>query len=173
MRVIIPNYTLCPDASIPEITQQIKMCVEAVAAQYSEPIVIAGHQTGGQLAARMACKGVLDASVISRISHIMPISPLSNLNPLILTSMNAKLNLIEETAASESPALLELEEDMTVTVWVGSDERPLYLEQAELLAARWDCFFVKSKHRNHFDILGGLEVQTSRLLRRIFVNIEA
>jgi len=90
MRVIIPNYTLCPDASIPEITQQIKMCVEAVAAQYSEPIVIAGHQTDGQLAARMACKRVLDASVISRISHIMPISPLSNLSPLILTSMNAK-----------------------------------------------------------------------------------
>ena len=173
VRVIIPNYTLCPDASIPEITQQIKMCVEAVAAQYSGPIIIAGHQTGGQLAARMACKGVLDAGVSSRISHIMPISPLSDLNPLILTSMNAKLNLTKETAASESPALLDLEEDMTVTVWVGSDERPLYLEQAELLAARWDCFFVKSKHRNHFDILGGLEVQTSRLLRRIFVNIEA
>ena len=87
--------------------------------------------------------------------------------------MNAKLNLTKETAASESPTLLDVEEDITVTVWVGSDERPLYLEQAELLAARWDCFFVKSKHLNHFDILGGLEVQTSRLLGRIFVNIEA
>ena len=86
--------------------------------------------------------------------------------------MNKNLALSEDIATQESSALLELEEDMTVTVWVGSDEQPIYLQQAELLAARWDCFFVKSKHRNHLDILDGLESETSRLLARLFVNLE-
>ena len=172
IRVVIPNHTLCPNASIPEITQQIKQCVEAVAAQFSGPIVIAGHQSGGHLAARMACAGVLSPSASARIAHVMPISPICDLNPLINTTMNEQLSLTEETAASESPTLSELEEDFTVTVWVGSDERPVYLEQAKLLASRWDCYFVNSKDRNHFDVIDGMEIQTSKLLARLFFNID-
>lgn len=172
VRVVIPNYTLCPNASLPDIALEIKQCVEFVANKYNGPIIIVGHQAGGHLAARMASKGMLSAIVAERISHIMPISPLSDLRPLIHTIMNKNLALSEDIATQESSALLELEEDMTVTVWVGSDEQPIYLQQAELLAARWDCFFVKSKHRNHLDILDGLESETSRLLARLFVNLE-
>ena len=173
VRVVIPNHTLCPNVSIPEITQQIKQCVEAVASEFSGPIVIAGHQSGGHLAARMACTGVLKASASTRISHVLPISPICDLSPLINTTMNQQLNLTEEIAASESPTLLELDEDFTVTVWVGSDERPVYLEQAKLLASRWDCYFVNSKNRNHYDITDGMEIATSNLLGRLFFNIEA
>ncbi|MDA9186046.1 alpha/beta hydrolase [Planktomarina sp.] len=173
VRVIIPNYTLCPNASIPEITQQIKNCVEAVAAEFSGPVIIAGHQSGGHLAARMACAGVLNASTSVRLSHVLPISPICDLTPLIYTSMNKQLHLTEEIAALESPTILDLEEDTTVTVWVGSDERPVYIEQAKLLASRWDCYFVSSKNRNHYDVIDGMEIQTSKLLGRLFFNIEA
>ena len=172
VRVIIPNYTLCPNASLPDIALEIKQCVEFVANKYNEPIIIVGHQAGGHLAARMASKGMLDPSVAARISHVMPISPLSDLRPLIETTMNNKLGLSEDIATQESTALLEVDEDIMVTVWVGSDEQPIYLQQAELLAARWDCFFVKSKHRNYLDILEGLESQTSKLLARLFVNLD-
>mgnify|MGYP006100055273 FL=1 len=172
VRVVIPNYSLCPDASLPDIALEIKQCVEFVANKYSEPIIIAGQQAGGHLAARMASKGMLEPGVAARISHIMPISPLSDLRPLIDTTMNNTLGLSEDTATQESTACLEVDEDITVTVWVGSDEQPIYLQQAELLAARWDCFFVKSKHRNYLDILDGLESETSKLLARLFVNLD-
>ena len=172
VRVVIPNYTLCPNASLPDIALEIKQCVEFVANKYNEPIIIVGHQAGGHLAARMASKGMLDPSVAARISHVMPISPLSDLRPLIETTMNNKLGLSEDIATQESTALLEVDEDIMVTVWVGSDEQPIYLQQAELLAARWDCFFVKSKHRNYLDILEGLESETSKLLARLFVNLD-
>ena len=172
VRVVIPNYTLCPNASLPGIALEIKKCVEFVANKYSGPILIVGQQAGGHLAARMASKGMLDPGVATRISHIMPISPLSDLRPLIHTTMNNELGLSEDIATQESTALLEVDEDITVTVWVGSDEQPIYLQQAELLAARWDCFFVKSKHRNYLDVLEGLESETSKLLARLFVNLD-
>ena len=172
VRVVIPNYTLCPNASLPDITLEIKQCIEFVANKYNEPIIIVGQQAGGHLAARMACKGMLDPIVAARISHVMPISTLSDLRPLIHTTMNKELGLSDDIATQESTALLELDEDIMVTVWVGSDEQPTYLQQAELLAVHWDCFFVKSKNRNYLDILEGLESQTSRLLARLFVNLE-
>ena len=172
VRVVIPNYSLCPDASLPDIALEIKQCVEFVVNKYSEPIIIAGQQAGGHLAARMASKGMLEPGVAARISHIMPISPLSDLRPLIDTNMNNTLGLSEDIVTQESTAFLEVDEDITVTVWVGSDEQPIYLQQAELLAARWDCFFVKSKHRNYLDILDGLESETSKLLARLFVNLD-
>ena len=173
VRVVIPNYTLCPNASLPDIALEIKKCFEFVARKYSGPILIVGQQAGGHLAARMASKGMLDPGVATRILHIMPISPLSDLRPLIHTTMNKELGLSDDIATQESTALLAVNEDIMVTVWVGSDEQPIYLQQAELLATRWDCFFVKSKHRNYLDVLEGLESQTSRLLARLFVNLDS
>ena len=171
IRVVIPNYSLCPDASITDIILEIQQCIEFVAKKYFGPIIIAGHQAGGLLAARMACMKMLSASTVARISHVMPISPISDLRPLVHTTMNNEVALSEELAIKESPALLALDQDIMVTVWIGSDDQPIYLQQAEFLAAHWDCFFVKSKHRNHLDVLEGLESPNSRLLARLFVNL--
>lgn len=172
VRVAIPNYSLCPDADVSEIILEIKQCIEFVAKKFNGPIIIVGHQAGGFLAARMACMKMLSPDIVARISHVMPIAPLSDLRPLVQTTMNNEIALSEEKAIQESPALLEVDQDIMVTVWVGSDDQPIYLQQAKFLATQWNCFFVKSQNRNHLDVLEGLESASSRLLARLFVNLE-
>ena len=172
VRVVIPNYSLCPDANVSDITLEIKQCIDFVSKKFNGPIIIVGHQAGGHLAARMACMNMLSLDIVARISHIMPIAPLSDLRPLVQTTMNNDIALSEEKAIQESPALLEVDQDIMVTVWIGSDDQPIYLQQAKSLAAHWDCFFVKSLNRNHLDVLEGLESANSRLLARLFVNLE-
>jgi hypothetical protein len=56
---------------------------------------------------------------------------------------------------------------MKVTIWVGADERSIYLEQAQQLATAWRCGWVKSKNRHHFDIVDGLGQNTSQLMNTL------
>ncbi|MDT8329334.1 MAG: alpha/beta hydrolase, partial [Roseovarius sp.] len=87
--VAMPSYDLCPEVRIADITAQIARAVTAAAARVDGPIALAGHSAGGHLVARMAVPGVLPDDVAARLSHVMPISPVSDLRPLLETSMNA------------------------------------------------------------------------------------
>ena len=63
------------------------------------PMVLTGHSAGGHLVARMGCRDVaLAPGVRARIRHILPISPVADLRPLLETSMNADLRLDEAEA---------------------------------------------------------------------------
>ena len=105
--VAMPSYTLAPDAWISEITVEIATAVAAAAARVNGPIVVTGHSAGGHLSARMRCRDVaLPDAVGRRLERVVPISPLSDLRPLMQTEMNRDLRLRREEAASESPALI-------------------------------------------------------------------
>jgi hypothetical protein len=49
-------------------------------------------------------------------------------------------------------------------VWVGADERPAFLEQAQLLAKNWQSSLTIEPGKHHFDIISGLEDPESELL---------
>ena len=70
----------------------------------------------------------------------------------------------EEIAENESLVDQELSENIPVTIWVGTDEREIYLEQAKQLASKWGCPWFKSKNRHHFDIIDGLETKSTQLM---------
>ena len=53
--VAIPSYTLCPTATISEITAQIARAISQAAGMVPGPVHLAGHSAGGHLVARMAC----------------------------------------------------------------------------------------------------------------------
>jgi acetyl esterase/lipase len=154
--VAMPSYTLAPEARIAAMTREIARAVEAAAGMVRGPVRLVGHSAGGHLVARAAGEDVvLDPAVKARITRIVPVSPVSDLRPLLDTSMNATLGLDETEALSESPALHPAPE-VPVTVWVGAEERPAFLDQARWLAEAWGAEHRIAPGRHHFDVLDDL-----------------
>lgn len=165
--VAMPSYDLCPEVRIAEISRQIAMAVEAVAALVAGPIVLAGHSAGGHLVARMLTPGMLPPDVTARLRHVMPISPISDLRPLLHTAMNEEFQLDEASAAAESPVLMSDRLDVPVTVWVGADERPAFLDQARWLAEAWGAEYVVEDGKHHFDVIDGLIDPESEMINAL------
>lgn len=165
--VAMPSYTLAPEARIREMTREIARATETAAALVPGPIRLTGHSAGGHLAARMGCSDAkLDPAIRSRIARIVPISPLGDLVPLMETSMNTTLHLDEAEARAESPVNHPVP-DMPVTVWVGGDERPAFIDQARWLANAWKAELEIDNGRHHFDVIDGLKDAEAPLVRAI------
>jgi len=164
--VAMPSYDLCPAVRIADITRQISRAVAVAAGRVEGRIALAGHSAGGHLVARMAGPGVLPGEVAARLSHVMPISPVSDLRPLLQTSMNEQFRLDHAAAESESPVLMR-PMAVPVTVWVGADERPVFLDQARWLAEAWGAGHEVARGRHHFDVIEVLEDPASRMLGQL------
>ena len=164
--VAMPSYDLCPAVAIADITRQVAAAITAAARQIDGPIALAGHSAGGHLVARAGADGMLPADVAARLQHILPISPVSDLRPLIRTSMNADFKLTPASAAAESPALHPAPA-APVSIWVGAGERPVFLDQARWLAAAWDAPLSVAKGKHHFDIIDAFADPGSAMIRAL------
>ncbi len=167
--VAMPSYTLAPDVRISAITRQIASALRLAARQVDGPVVLAGHSAGGHLVARMNCVDVpLPDPLVARIRRIVAISPLSDLRPLLKTQINDDLMMDEAEAAAESPVLHKDRRKIETLVWVGAEERPAFLDQAQWLDEAWD---EATRHiapgRHHFDVIDGLESADSPLMKAI------
>lgn len=160
--VAMPGYTLAPTARIAEITAEIARACWFVATRVPGPMVVTGHSAGGHLAARMGC-----ADLAVPVERVVPISPLTELGPLITTGMNETLRIDTAEAAAESPARLPLRAGVAAQVWVGANERPAFLWQARVLAEEWACPWTVDPGRHHFDIIEGLTDPTSALCEAV------
>ena len=169
--VAMPGYTLCPDARISWITEEISRAVDHAAAMVDGPIRLAGHSAGGHLVSRMACRrGPLPLGTAERLAHVLSISGVHDLRPLMRTAMNDTLQIDQDEAEAESPALLEPHEGIRLTAWVGADERPEFVRQNALLANIWTGLgarttVVEEPGRHHFDVIEGLEDPGSPMIR--------
>ncbi len=163
--VAMPSYDLCPQVSIPEITDQVEAAVTRVAALCPGPIRLTGHSAGGHLVARMVCADRAP-TWRDRLHRVVPISTVAELAPLMQTAMNADLAIDDAVAAAHSPARLS-PVAVPVTVWVGAEERHAFLEQAGWLAAAWGCPRVVEPGRHHFDVIEGLERPDSPLMNAL------
>ncbi|WP_424969608.1 alpha/beta hydrolase [Dinoroseobacter sp. S76] len=152
--VAMPSYPLCPDVTIPEITDCIRRAVEAAAAEIPGPIRLTGHSAGGHLVARMPA-AELAPEALSRVERILPISPVSDLRPLLQIDLVETLRLTPESAEAESPRLAPAP-DIPVDVWVGAEERPVFLDQARWLAEAWGAAHHVATGRHHFDVIDDL-----------------
>ncbi len=171
--VCMPSYDLCPNIRISGITEQIGAAINKAATMIAGPIHITGHSAGGHLAIRMGCANTpLTPEVISRVSNIVGISGLYDLNPLILTSMNNDLQIDEPEAASESPVLLKPHNKIVFTSWVGAIERPEFLRQSKLLQTAWgkhgiSVEYTEAADRHHFDVIAPLSDANSALTLKL------
>ena len=161
--VAMPSYDLCPQVGIATITQQIARSVQNIAGRTKGQISLVGHSAGGHLVARMVAPGMLPTEVMDRLRHVVPISPISDLEPLCQTDMNEDFQLDADMARAESPILQPVPQTK-VTVWVGSNERPAFLDQAMWLADAWQCDRVVAKGKHHFDVIDDLIDPGSEML---------
>ena len=81
--------------------------------------------------------------------------------------MNADFGLDATSAVAESPALQPKALDAPVSVWVGADERPVFLDQARWLADAWGDALTIVPERHHFDVIDALEEAESDLVSTI------
>ncbi|KAA9010490.1 alpha/beta hydrolase [Histidinibacterium aquaticum] len=163
--VAMPGYDLCPDVHIRDITRQVARAVTVASERVSGPLRLAGHSAGGHLVARMCCSDV-SLTERGRIERILPISPVSDLEPLRETSMNDTLRIDSREAEQESP-VHHPAPDCPVHVWVGGDERPAFIDQARWLSASWDMPLTVEPGRHHFDVIDGLADAASPLARAL------
>jgi len=164
--VAIPSYTLAPNARISAITRQVALAVDAAASLVAGPIYLAGHSAGGHLVTRMLC-GDISWSVCfrERVRRVVSISGLHDLRPLLQTSMNSDLKLDMAEAKAESPIFCNDPIPVPVVAWVGGNERPAFLHQAEWLAEAWpNARVAVDPGKHHFDVIEALMVAESPLI---------
>ncbi|MER8752794.1 alpha/beta hydrolase [Mesorhizobium sp. M1050] len=160
--VAMPSYTLCPDIRIAGIVGEIGAAIDKAAAMIDGPLMLTGHSAGGHLATRMVTISTpLAADVARRIRHVVSISGLHDLRPLMRTGMNKALAIDEEEALAESPALLRPMDGARITCWAGGSERAEFLRQNALLANIWTGLgaatsTVVEPDRHHYNIVDGL-----------------
>jgi acetyl esterase/lipase len=165
--VAMPSYDLCPDVSIADITRQVASAVVHIAEEVDGPIVLAGHSAGGHLVARMLDRALLPDDIGARLKTVIPISPLSDLVPLLRTSMNKEFKMDAEAARAESPVEMQDRYDVPVTVWVGAEERPAFLDQAVWLSDAWGADHVIAFGKHHFNVIDPLADPESDLVALI------
>ncbi|MFK0161522.1 alpha/beta hydrolase [Rhizobium sp. NPDC090279] len=160
--VAIPSYTLCPDNRIGGIGKEIAAAITAAAEKIDGPIILTGHSAGGQLVARMmTTTSPLDGAVLKRIRHVLAISGLHDLRPIMRRKMNKELRIDAAEARAESPALLSPVDSIRLTCWVGGAERAEFIRQNALLANIWIGLgaatgAVVEPDKHHYTVLDGL-----------------
>ncbi len=177
--VVVPNYTLCPQASIPEITLQL---ARAMAWAWrnarrlgADPrrIAVIGHSAGGQLAAMMlACAWkVLDPALPrDLVQRAMGLSGLYDLQPLMHTpSLQEALRLTPAQVQAASPARLPPPARGRFVALVGGEESGEYLRLNRLIRQRWGRERVPLAAvlpgLNHFSIVDALATPGQRVHR--------
>lgn len=160
--VAMPSYTLCPEIRIAGIVDEIAAAIGAAAESIDGPLILTGHSAGGHLACRMVCAATpLAADVRRRISHVLSISGLHDLRPLMRTAMNERLRIDEAEASGHSPALLRPMDGLRLTCWAGASERAEFLRQNALLANIWTGLGARTAavvepDRHHYNVIEGL-----------------
>ena len=173
--VAIPGYTLAPDARISGITSEVGLAIAAAARESEGPVTLVGHSAGGHLVTRMICDdSPLPGFVRERLARVVSVSGIYDLRPLILTGMNAALNLDAAEARSESPVFRSPDADLapvSLALWVGSRERPEFLRQTQLMVEAWQALRpLDLRHmgdRDHFSVIEDLAIPETPLTRAV------
>jgi arylformamidase len=173
--VAIPSYTLCPAASVMEISDEIQQCLAALWKKLKRHPVAIGHSAGGHLTAEMLARdfggfaGVPNDLVRSGCA----ISGVFDLAPLIGTSINEPLSLTRGTARAASPLFRPPPpKGKRLVAAVGGEESAEFQRQSREIAENWrrvgvaaECEVIAGT--NHFTIVDELVRPGSGLLTRI------
>lgn len=171
--VSMPSYDLCPEVSIADITAQVGAAISHAAKEIDGPIILSGHSAGGHLVTAMMCEdSPLADGIRSRLTHVLSISGLHDLRPMLRTERNTVLKLDMTSAEANSPALKRPMENVRLTTWVGGGERQEFLRQSALLSNIWHglgCVTqdVVAPDRHHFNVIDDLADADSHMMRTV------
>ena len=135
------NYPLCPEVSVANIVASAAQALQKIATHQSErgrtgPIVLCGHSAGAHLAIELALQQASAAAPLP-ISGVVAISGVYDLQPLLDTSLNARLKLDAESAQACSPThRVRPGAAPALFVW-GDTETPAFHAQSQDMARLW------------------------------------
>ena len=141
------NYTLCPNATIETLIDQVRRAVEMLAVQ--RPVHLVGHSAGAHLAASVAGS---DAPVAGYVF----VSGVYDIRPLLYTPDNDDIRLSTRDAERWSPLLHHVQHGVVpAIVACGADESSEFLRQSDEWALAWGphATSVTVAGRHHFDVL--------------------
>lgn len=172
---VIANYPLAPEASVAEITDAIRALVPVVHDEARArlgrnlPLLAAGHSAGAHLAVELALTDPARWSLSSSpIAGVLALSGVYDLEPLVETSLNAKLALTPETARAASPVHRAAGAPCPALFVVGAAETPAFLAQNRNMAAAWRRIGAMAIEReepeaDHFTLIARLADETTAL----------
>ncbi|MCL4768123.1 MAG: alpha/beta hydrolase [Hyphomicrobiaceae bacterium] len=172
--VALPSYTLCPDASVAGITDEIRRFLTSLWERLRRRPVVVGHSAGGHLAAAMIATDWAQLGAPADLVRAgFAISGVFDLAPLIPTSLNEALRLTPEAAREASPLLWPPPSaDRTFVAAVGDAESAEFLRQSREIVAAWsaagldaECMLVPGA--NHFTVVNELTRPDSPMIQRI------
>lgn len=179
--VVVTGYTLCPDTTIPGITDEIRGGLSWLhrngAAYGLNPhrINVAGHSAGGHLTTMMLAtdwRRYAEDLPVDLVKSGVSISGIYDLAPLRRTSING-LACIEDRAVAEcSPMVLSPASDAPLLAVVGGAETGAFHDQTRRFAARWSAQGAKVETYiepgvDHFDVVNRLADGESDLFHRV------
>jgi arylformamidase len=174
--VVVMNYALCPEVSIPTITAQSRAAVAWLArnAQHygGNPahIVVAGHSAGGQQVGML-----LSGDRSSQIGTGAPclkggiaISGLFDLRPLQQSWLQPTLRLTDSMSAEQSPLLQIPRQAAPLLLSVGGDETDAFKNQSQRYLVAWkyaglDGDYFAQPGLNHYESVYGFADPASPL----------
>lgn len=169
--VAVIDYALCPEVTIDEIARQCRAALSWLwreAERFGgdpERITISGHSCGGQLVGMAMATdwhefgpGLPSDLVKGGVS----ISGVFDLEPLVNTSINAKVGMDREAALRNSPIHMEPASDAPLALYWGGEETDAFRRQSEDMAGAWSAKGVPTHTEsipgaNHFTVLTGME----------------
>ena len=175
--VAIPSYTLCPEAGIASITDEISVFLAGLWARSKVRPVLVGHSAGGHLAATLMSRGGIEGAPRDLIIAAYGISGVYDLRPLVGTSLNEALRLDTATAMAVSPMFDPVPSGGKFVAAAGGDESSEFVRQAHEFAAAWSKGDAAATSTivpgaNHFTIVDELTKPNSAMLNKIVAMAE-
>jgi arylformamidase len=172
--VAIPSYDLCPDVSVDQIIQQMRMALRELA-RLERSLAISGHSAGGHLAACMLATDwpAFNASLPEDlVVAAYAISGLFDLGPLVETSINKALRLDQASAKAASPLFWNAALHGCLDAVVGEKESAEYFRQSMTIVDRWGAAGVTTRfdtvpNANHFTAIAPLADPNSPMVLRL------
>jgi arylformamidase len=172
--VAIPGYDLCPEVTVDQIIEQMRMASRELA-RLGRPLVVSGHSAGGHLAACMlatdwpACDAALPADLVIAAYTI---SGLFDLGPLVDTSINKAVRLDQAAARAASPLFWQAPARGSLDAVVGGNESAEYFRQSQTIVELWGKAGVATRFgtvpdANHFTAIAPLADPASPMVSRL------
>lgn len=175
--VALPNYSLCPSVSLPEITAQNRAAVawahRNIRRFGGDPdnLYVCGHSAGAQqagmlLATDWEAHGLPGEAVRGGVA----VSGIYDLAPLRHSWLQPRLRLTDGIAADQSPLFRIPQAGPPLLVVVGENETAEFRRQAGEYSAAWrhggnQAELIVLEERNHFTVLRDLNLAEGRLTR--------
>ncbi len=164
--VAVINYDLCPAVSVATIVDEARHATKWLVREGPRygapaPLVISGHSAGGQLVAMLfatdwRAHGLDAPPFIAGVT----LSGVHDLEPLLLSTMNADLKLDAAEARRVSPIHYAPRSRAPLYVAAGADETSEFLRQSQLIFDAWPANRPAAAtaprfipNRNHFTVI--------------------